>query len=82
MTIREYNLARQGHERQLEDRRRREAEWMAMILNSQYSEAGITPGHLLGEEKVGEKKATKAELTKAEKKLDKLLALYAGKGGK
>lgn len=76
MTIREYNLARQGHERQIENRIRSEASWMAMLLNSQYSEAEITPAQLLGEDLPPEK-VTKAELKKAEKKLDKMLKAVA-----
>jgi hypothetical protein len=46
---------------------RREAGWMAMILNSQYADAEITPGQLLGEKPIEVDK--KAERKKAEKKL-------------
>lgn len=74
MTIREYNLTRQGHERELEDRRRREAEWMAMILNTQYPEGEITAALLLGE---APEKDTRAKLRKADKALAKRLAKRA-----
>lgn len=77
MTIREYHLASQGHERQQQIALRREAGWMAMILNSQYSNAEITPGQLLGEKPP--KKNTKRDLQKAERKLATLLAKRAGK---
>jgi hypothetical protein len=81
MTIREYNLARQGHERQIENRTRAEAAWMAMILNSQYSGAEITSAQLLGEDLPPEK-ASKAELKKADRKLAKMLKAIAKRRGK
>lgn len=47
--MREYNLARQGYDRGIEHTTRREANWMAMILSTQYSE-GVTAAQLLGED--------------------------------
>jgi hypothetical protein len=72
MTITEYHLARQGYERQLEATSRREAGWMAMILNSQYPEADITAEQLLGEEPP--ERDEQQELKEAEKRLAKQLA--------
>jgi hypothetical protein len=72
MTIREYHLALQGFERQQENVSRREAGWVAMILNSQYVEAEITPEELLGEEPP--ERDEKQELKDAEKRLEKLQA--------
>jgi len=72
MTITEFNLARQGYERELEARARREAGWMAMILNSQYADGGITPEQLLGEEPP--LRDEQQELKEAEKKLTAQLA--------
>jgi hypothetical protein len=51
---------------------RREAGWVAMILNSQYVEAEITPEELLGEEPP--ERDEKKELKDAEKQLEKRLA--------
>jgi hypothetical protein len=76
MTITEFNLARQGHERELEARARREAGWMAMLLNSQYADADITPEQLLGEEPP--ERDEQQELKEAEKRLAKQLAKRAG----
>jgi len=72
MTIREYNLARQGHERVQDGIARREAGWVAMILNSQYVDSEITPEELLGEE--APERDEKQELKDAEKRLAKLQA--------
>lgn len=53
---------------------------MAMILNSQYDKADITPEQLLGEEPP--ERDEQQDLKEAEKRLEKQLALRSGKAGK
>jgi hypothetical protein len=75
MTVREYNLARQGHERNHNQDLRRNALWMSILLNSQYAEAPYTPALLLGEEEP--EGPTEAEVIKeGERKLRQMQKKY------
>lgn len=67
--MREYNLAKQGSEEEDYKRRRREAEYMTLILNTQYSEP-ISVEQLLGEEE----ESVEDKLTEAEARLAALQA--------
>jgi hypothetical protein len=77
MTLWEYHLARQGYEQLQKDVLRREAGWMALILNTQYQDAKFTAGSLLGE--APPKVNVKLERKKAEKRLARKLAKSAAR---
>jgi hypothetical protein len=58
----------QGHNQAIERQKRREANWMALILSAQSTET-VTPAMLLGEE---EERDLMAELKEADRRIAKL----------